>query len=48
MYAGYYPMGLSLERIFAELPGVPLRDEVWPGLPFPQRAPRVRDRRLTP
>jgi uncharacterized protein len=30
MYAGYYPMGLSLERIFAELPDVPLKDEVWP------------------
>ena len=30
MYAGYYPMGLSLERIFAELPQVPLRDHVWP------------------
>lgn len=30
MYAGYYPMGLSLERIFAELPNVPFRDEVWP------------------
>jgi len=30
MYAGYYPMGLSLERIFAELPGVPFRDHVWP------------------
>ncbi len=30
MYAGYWPMGLSLERIFRELPGVPLRDEVWP------------------
>ena len=30
MYAGYWPMGLSLERIFAELPQVPLRDEVWP------------------
>ena len=30
MYAGYFPMGLSLERIFAELPDVPLRDEVWP------------------
>jgi predicted TIM-barrel fold metal-dependent hydrolase len=30
MYAGYYPMGLSLERIFAELPQVPFRDEVWP------------------
>jgi predicted TIM-barrel fold metal-dependent hydrolase len=30
MYAGYFPMGLSLERIFKEMPGVPLRDEVWP------------------
>ena len=30
MYAGYFPMGLTLERIFAELPNVPLRDEVWP------------------
>jgi predicted TIM-barrel fold metal-dependent hydrolase len=29
-YAGYYPMGLSLERIFDELPQVPLRDHVWP------------------
>ena len=30
MYAGYYPMGLSLERIFRELADVPLKDEVWP------------------
>ena len=30
MYAGYYPMGLSLDRIFAELPNVPLKDDVWP------------------
>jgi predicted TIM-barrel fold metal-dependent hydrolase len=30
MYAGYYPMGLSLERIFSELPSVPFRDHVWP------------------
>jgi uncharacterized protein len=30
MYAGYYPMGLSLERIFDELPKVPFRDHVWP------------------
>ena len=28
--AGYFPMGLSLERIFNELPNVPLKDEVWP------------------
>jgi predicted TIM-barrel fold metal-dependent hydrolase len=30
MYAGYYPMGLSLDRIMGELPSVPLRDHVWP------------------
>ncbi|HMJ15490.1 MAG TPA: amidohydrolase family protein [Polyangiaceae bacterium] len=30
LYAGYFPMGLSLERIFRELPDVPFRPEVWP------------------
>jgi predicted TIM-barrel fold metal-dependent hydrolase len=30
IYAGYFPMGLSLERIMTEMPHVPLRDEVWP------------------
>jgi predicted TIM-barrel fold metal-dependent hydrolase len=30
MYAGYYPMGLSLERIFTEMRDVPFRDHVWP------------------
>ena len=30
MYAGYFPMGLSLERIFTEMANVPLRDDVWP------------------
>jgi predicted TIM-barrel fold metal-dependent hydrolase len=30
LYAGYFPMGLSLERIFAEMPHVPFRDHVWP------------------
>ena len=30
IYAGYFPMGLSLERIMTEMPNVPLRDEVWP------------------
>ena len=29
-YAGYFPSGLSLERIMNELPGVPLRADVWP------------------
>jgi uncharacterized protein len=30
IYAGYFPMGLSLERIFGELPAVGFKDEVWP------------------
>ncbi|MDD3797775.1 MAG: amidohydrolase family protein [Novosphingobium sp.] len=30
IYAGYFPMGLSLERIFKELNDLPLKDEVWP------------------
>jgi uncharacterized protein len=30
MYAGYYPAGLTLERIFTEMRDVPLKDEVWP------------------
>ncbi len=30
MYAGYYPMGLSLDRIADEMEQVPLREHVWP------------------
>jgi hypothetical protein len=30
IYAGYFPMGLSLERIMGELPAVGFKDEVWP------------------
>jgi predicted TIM-barrel fold metal-dependent hydrolase len=30
IYAGYFPMGLSLERIMTEMPGVALKDDVWP------------------
>ncbi len=29
IYAGYYPMGLDIDRIFKELPDVPFRDHVW-------------------
>ncbi|GAB3835991.1 amidohydrolase family protein [Dactylosporangium cerinum] len=29
LYAGYFPMGLSLERIFTELDDLPLHDDVW-------------------
>jgi len=30
IYAGYFPMGLSLERIMTEMPNVGLKDDVWP------------------
>jgi predicted TIM-barrel fold metal-dependent hydrolase len=30
MYAGYFPMGLSLERIMLDMPEVPFKPEVWP------------------
>jgi predicted TIM-barrel fold metal-dependent hydrolase len=30
LYAGYFPMGLSIERIMTEMKDLPLRDHVWP------------------
>ena len=30
IYGGYFPMGLSLERIMTEMQQVPFRDHVWP------------------
>lgn len=30
LYAGYFPMGLTLERIFGEMREVPFREHVWP------------------
>jgi predicted TIM-barrel fold metal-dependent hydrolase len=30
IYGGYFPMGLSLERIMTEMRDVPLKDQVWP------------------
>ena len=30
IYAGYFPTGLSLDRIFEELAEAPFRDRVWP------------------
>jgi hypothetical protein len=30
MYAGYFPAGLTLERIFGDMPHVPFKDDVWP------------------
>ena len=30
IYAGYFPMGLSLDRIFSDMPKVGFKDEVWP------------------
>ena len=30
IYAGYFPMGLSFERIFGDMQNVAFKDEVWP------------------
>lgn len=30
IYAGYFPMGLSLDRIFRDMQTVPFKDDVWP------------------
>lgn len=30
LYAGYFPMGLSLDRIFSDMENVPLKADVWP------------------
>ena len=30
IYGGYYPMGLSMERIMTDMPKVAFKDEVWP------------------
>lgn len=30
LYAGYFPMGIALDRIFSEMESVPFRDHVWP------------------
>merc|ERR1740121_3516159 len=54
LYAGYYPAGLSLDRIFREMEDVPFRDHVWPhflcdnairvfDLPYPLAAPPQKE-----
>jgi predicted TIM-barrel fold metal-dependent hydrolase len=30
IYAGYFPLGLTLERIMGDMQSVPFKDEVWP------------------
>ena len=40
MYAGYFPMGLSLDRIFEEMQNVPFKDHVWPKF-FKENAEKV-------
>ena len=30
IWSGYFPAGLTYDRIFSELPDVPFRDQVWP------------------
>ena len=43
IYAGYFPMGLSLERIMTEMPDVPFKDEVWPKFLRRERPAGARD-----
>jgi predicted TIM-barrel fold metal-dependent hydrolase len=40
IYAGYFPMGVTLERIFGDMPQVQFRDHVWPKFLY-QNAARV-------
>ena len=30
IFSGYFPAGLTYDRLFTELPDVPFRDHVWP------------------
>ena len=30
IWSGYFPAGLTYDRIFTEMPNVPFRDHVWP------------------
>ena len=47
IYAGYFPMGLSLERIMTDMPNVGFKDEVWPKFLRDQRHAGARARWLT-
>ena len=42
LYAGYFPMALSLDRIFSDMEKVPFKDDVWPKF-LHQNAERVFD-----
>lgn len=42
IYAGYYSAGLTLDRIFSEMPSVGFRDQVWAGF-LRENASRVFD-----
>ena len=44
IYAGYFPMGLSIERIMTEMPRVRLKDDVWPKFLRDQRLAGARSR----
>lgn len=47
MYAGYFPAGLTIERMFSELPDVAFRDHVWPNF-LRNNAIKVFNLDLTP
>ncbi|WP_045880167.1 amidohydrolase family protein [Pseudofrankia sp. DC12] len=47
LYGGYFPMGLSLDRIMTEMRQVPLKDDVWPKF-LRENAARVLGLAATP
>ena len=47
MYAGYFPAGLTIERMFSELPDVAFKDHVWPNF-LRNNAIKVFNLDLTP
>ena len=44
IYAGYFPMGLSLDRILSEMPNVPFKRPRVAEVPARERAPRAQAR----
>jgi hypothetical protein len=48
IYAGYFPMGLTLERIFTDMPHVPFKDHVWPKFLSENARRLLEDRQVAP
>ena len=45
IYAGYFPMGMHIDRIMTDMPSVPFKDEVWPK--FLHESQKVEDQLVT-